>query len=157
MISGWKESYLNNSNHPLACGMPDDTPAVALMTTVATSVGDPAMVPSSSLWSAVAPQGTLVLEESVLEALEALMSLVHEVSGTNGASLGADGIEVDGVGPRPSDDIGGSLGDLVMQGTDLGMPRSTTPSDVIPAPGSSGAVSPRVVGLLLPGLPGFPP
>jgi hypothetical protein len=52
-----------------------------------------------------------------------------------------------------SDDIGGSLHDLVMHGTGLHMPKSATPSDTIPALGSSGAIGSGVAGLPLPGSP----
>jgi hypothetical protein len=49
------------------------------------SAGDPDMVPLSSLQPVVVPHGTLVLGESMKEALQALMLLVREVSGTDGA------------------------------------------------------------------------
>jgi hypothetical protein len=85
------------------------------------------------------------------------MPPVREVLGTDGTSLGAVGVEVDGAGPRPCDDTRGLLRDLVMRGTSLGMPRSTTLGDATPAPRSSSAVGPGVARLLLLGSSSFPP
>jgi hypothetical protein len=53
-------------------------------------------------------------------------------------SLGTVSIEVDGAGPRPGDDAGGPLCDLVVCGTSLGMSGSIASGDVIPT------LSPRV-------------
>jgi hypothetical protein len=55
------------------------------------------------------------------------MPSVREVRGADGMSLGAIGVEVDGVGPCPGEDARGSLHDLVMHGADLGMARSIAP------------------------------
>jgi hypothetical protein len=44
-----------------------------------------------------------------------------------------------------------------MHNTDAGLPGSAVPGDVAPAPGSSGAASPRVSKLYQPGSPSFPP
>jgi hypothetical protein len=56
----------------------------------------PVVVP----WEPPAP------EEPTLEVWEAP---VQEILGVDGASLGVTSIEVDGVGPQPSDDTRGSL------------------------------------------------
>jgi hypothetical protein len=88
------------------------------------------------------------------EALEASMMRVHEVPGADGASLGVVSVEVDGVGPRPGDDAGGPLCDLVVCGAGLGTPESTAPGNAILAPESSGAAYPGAPRLLLPRSPG---
>jgi hypothetical protein len=77
--------------------------------------------------------------------------------GADGMSLGAASAEVDGADPQPSDDTKGSLWDLVMRGASFGVPRSATPGEAAPAPGSLSAVCPGVFRLLLLGSPGFPP
>jgi hypothetical protein len=46
--------------------------------------------------------------------------------------------------------------DLMVRGINSGMPGHTTPSDMVPAPGSSGVVGPGVAGLLLSSYPGSP-
>jgi hypothetical protein len=133
-IFGWQESYLANSNH-LSARKPLDLP---LVVSLAASTGEPVVVPLNCLRPTAASQGSLVLGESVQEALEVLMPPVWEVSGTDGASLGVVGAAVDGEGPQPGDDAGSSLHDLVLCGTGLGMLRITAPGDVTPTPGSSG-------------------
>jgi hypothetical protein len=64
------------------------------------------------------------------------MPQVREAPGAGGASPGAISIEVDGAGPQPGDDTEVSLRGLMMHDTCIGVPRSTAPSDVTPAPGS---------------------
>jgi hypothetical protein len=56
------------------------SPHFPLVAPSAASVGDLAMVPSSSPWPAALPRGTLVLEGSVPEVLESPMPKVQEVS-----------------------------------------------------------------------------
>jgi hypothetical protein len=82
---------------------------------------------------------------------------VRVAPGTDGMLLGAINVEVDGASPRPADDAGGLLQDWVMRGTNISALGRATPGDVTPAPGSSGAVGPRVSRLLLLGFPGFSP
>jgi hypothetical protein len=77
--------------------------------------------------------------------------------GANGAPIGAVSVEADGVDPRPGDDAGSPLRDLVVHGAGLGTPGRTTPGDVIPTPGSSGAVGPGITTLPLPSPPLFIP
>jgi hypothetical protein len=48
---------------------------------------------------------------------------IQEMSGNDGATLGATSVEVDGAGPQPSDDTGGLVRDLVMCGTGISVPR----------------------------------
>jgi hypothetical protein len=95
-----------------------------------------------------------VLEEPTSEAREAP---VQEMPDADDASLGDTSVKVDGAGPQPSDYIRGSLWDLMMRGTYIGVPGSTTPGDVAPAPGSTRVTVPGVSELLLPGSPSFPP
>jgi hypothetical protein len=71
---------------------------------------------------------------------EAQEAPVQEMSGADGASLGATNIEVDGVGRQPSDDTRGSLWDLEIRGVGYCVPRS--PGDATLAPGPSGATGP---------------
>jgi hypothetical protein len=82
---------------------------------------------------------------------------VLEMSGAGGASLGTASIDLDGVGPQPSDDTWGSLWDLVMCGVSFGIPGHAAPGDAAPAPGSLDVVCLGISGLLLPGSPGFLP
>jgi hypothetical protein len=112
------------------------------------------MVPQGLLWSVVAQWETLVLKEPTPEALQALV-LVSEVSGADGASLGATSIEVDGAGPQPSDDTESSLQELVMRGSSFSVPKSAAPDDAAPTPGSPGAMCLGVSRLILLGSPGF--
>jgi hypothetical protein len=82
---------------------------------------------------------------------------VQEILGVDGASLGVTSIEVDGVGPQPSDDTRGSLRDMVMHGAGFGVPMSAALGDAALAPGPLGTMGPGVSGLLLPNSPGLPP
>jgi hypothetical protein len=65
-------------------------------------------------------------------------------------SQAAVSVEVDEVGPRPGDDVGGPLRNLLVCGASLGMSGSIALCDAILAPESSGTVSPGATGLLLP-------
>jgi hypothetical protein len=86
-----------------------------------------------------------------------LKALMQEMPGVDDASLGAVSVEVDGAGPHPGDDTGGSLRDLVMCCTSIGVPESATLGDAALAPGSSSPVGLGVSGLLLLGSLDFPP
>jgi hypothetical protein len=141
-------------DHPAA--RPVTSPHLPLAVAVAASVGDLAMVPSSSPWPAIASRGTLVPKGSTPEALESPMLQVQEVltrpmqDGSNatllhdvlvreeldahGASLGIVSIEVDGADPRSGDSAGALPHDLVVRGAGLGMPKSAAPGDTISAP-----------------------
>jgi hypothetical protein len=77
------------------------------------------------------------------------------IPNTNGASLGAISIEVDGASPQPGDGNGGSLRNLVMCGIGIGVPGSAALGNVTLAPRSSGAMGQGVSALLLLGSPGF--
>jgi hypothetical protein len=63
------------------------------------------------------------------------------MSSVDGALLVAASVEVDGADPQPNNDTGGSLQDLVMRGTGIGVPRRAAPGDAAPAPGSSRATA----------------
>jgi hypothetical protein len=80
---------------------------------------------------------------------------VQEMLGADGVSLSAVSVEVDGASPRPSDDTGGSLYDLVMCGAGLGMLGRAIPGDVILSPGLSSTVGLGVAGPALSGSLGF--
>jgi hypothetical protein len=67
--------------------------------------------------------------------------------------VGVDNIKVDGIEPRPGEVTGGPFLDLALRSSVPIVLRCTTPSDVIPVLGSSGAVDPRVAG---PGSSGSP-
>jgi hypothetical protein len=67
--------------------------------------------------------------------------------------LGAISTKVDGAGPQPSDDAGSPCRDLVVRGIDSSMLGHTTLGNMVPAPGSSGAVGLGVARLLLLGYP----
>jgi hypothetical protein len=82
---------------------------------------------------------------------------VQVMSGADGTLLGAASVEVDGAGPQPSDDTGGSLRDLVMHDTGIDVSGSAALDDAPPAPGSSGAVDMGVSRLLLSSSPSFLP
>jgi hypothetical protein len=97
------------------------------------------------------PWETPVLEDPMLKAL------MQEMPGVDDASLGAVSVEVDGASPHPGDDTGGSLRDLVMCCTSIGVPESATLGDAALAPGSSSPVGLGVSGLLLLGSLDFPP
>jgi hypothetical protein len=71
-------------------------------------------------------------------AWEVLVLQVQEMSGDDGALLGAVSIEVDGAIPQPGNDARGSLWDSVMHGASIGAPRSTALGDVTTTPESSG-------------------
>jgi hypothetical protein len=117
------------------------------------SAGDLVVVPSSWPRSMVVPRETPASEESTPEAWE---KAVQEMSGSDGTSLGAVSVEVDGASPRPGDDTRGSLRDLVMRGVGIAVPGSIAPGDATPSPGSSGTShGPGVSGLLMSGSPNF--
>jgi hypothetical protein len=82
---------------------------------------------------------------------------VQEMPRVDGASLGAASVEVDGDGPQPRDDTGGSLRDLVMRGASFSVPGSAAPCDAVPTLRPSSAIGPGVSRLLLPASPGFLP
>jgi hypothetical protein len=65
--------------------------------------------------------------------------LVQEEPNADGASVGIVNVEVDGACTRLGDDAGCLPQDLLVCVTLLGMPRSATTDDVIPAPDSSSA------------------
>jgi hypothetical protein len=91
-----------------------------------------AMVPPRSPQTLVASRETLAMKEPTPEARE---EPVQEMPGANGASLGAASVEVDGTGPQPSDDTGGSLWHVVMREADIGVPKSAAIGDVAQPPG----------------------
>jgi hypothetical protein len=72
------------------------------------------------------------------------------------ALLGTISVGAGRANPQPCDDTGSPRHELVVWGTDIGMPGHTTPGDTVLAPGSTGAVGPGVAGLLLPGYPVSP-
>jgi hypothetical protein len=132
---------------------PMTSPYLPLVAPSAMSAGDLVVVPSSWPRSMVVPRETPALEESTPEAWE---KAVQEMSGSDGTSLGAVSVEVDGASPRPGDDTRGSLRDLVMPGIGIAVPGSTAPGDTTPSPGSSGTShGPGVSGLLMSGSPNF--
>jgi hypothetical protein len=128
------------------------SPHLPLAAPPAASVGDLALVPSSLLQLVAFPRATLVLEESMLEAWEALVPQVQEMSSTDGALLGAFSVELDGASP---DDTSGLLQDMVMCGANIGVLGSGAPGDATPTLGCSGTVGLGISALLLPGSPGF--
>jgi hypothetical protein len=104
----------------------------------------------------VAQWETLALKEHTPEAQQAPVP-VSEVSGADGASLGAANVEVDGASPQPSDDTESSLQELVMRGSGFSVPRSAAPDDAAPIPGSPGTMCLGVSRLILLGSPNFLP
>jgi hypothetical protein len=74
--------------------------------------------------------------------------------GADGVPLGAVSIEVDDADPRPGNDAGSLLRHLAVCNANLGTLGRTDPGDAIPAPRSSGALGPKITGLLLSGPPG---
>jgi hypothetical protein len=86
-----------------------------------------------------------------------VVALMLEMSSADVLSLIATNVEVDGAGPQPSNDTGGSLRDLVMCGADISLLGSAATGDAAPASGPSSDVGLGVSGLLLPGSLGFPP
>jgi hypothetical protein len=57
--------------------------------------------------------------------------------------LGTNNIKVDGVDPRPDDNAGGLRRNIVVHGAGPGMPGCIALDNMVPAPGSSGAVGSR--------------
>jgi hypothetical protein len=112
------------------------------------------MVPPGLPWSVVALRESPVSKEPMSKEWEAS---IQEMSSVDGALLVAASVEVDGADPQPNNDTGGSLQDLVMRGTGIGVPRRAVPGDAAPAPGSSRATGPRVSRPLILGYLGFPP
>jgi hypothetical protein len=86
--------------------------------------------------------------------LQGVLALVE--TGADDAPLGTVNIEADEADPRPSDDGRSPHCDLVVRGTDSGMPGHTTPNDTVLVPGSSGTMGLGVSGLLLMGYPSSP-
>jgi hypothetical protein len=89
--------------------------------------------------------------------LRSVVALVLGVSGAGGAFQGAIDVEVVGTTPQLGDDVGSVLWDLVMHGTDVGVPERAAPGDAAPAPRSSGAAGLGISGLYLLGSPSFLP
>jgi hypothetical protein len=115
-------------------------------------MGDLDIIPSSSPQPAAVPR-----ETPMSAAWEVLVLQVQEMSGDDGALLGAVRIEVDGAIPRPGNDARGSLWDSVMHGASIGAPRSAALGDVTTTPESSGVTDLVGSRLLLPGSLSFPP
>jgi hypothetical protein len=148
--------YFGDSSHTLVTPI-DRQPAVRPMTPLhlplvsmsAVSISNMALVSLSS------PQMVGVLQETPVPREP--KPEVWEAPSVDDVPSGVSSVEVDGVGPRPGDDVGGSLWGLVMCGDRMGIPRSAAPGDVSLAPGSSDAVGLGVFGLLLSGSPGHAP
>jgi hypothetical protein len=80
-----------------------------------------------------------------------------EVSGAGGALQGTTVVDVTDVEPWLGDSTESLLHDLVVRGAGAGIPGSAAPSDAVPAPRSSSAVSLVVSGMYLPGSPSYLP
>jgi hypothetical protein len=100
---------------------------------------------------------TQVLDGSGTTLLQGVLARVERCA--DDMPLGTVSVEADGVPTRPGDDDNSLHRDLVVWGADSGTPGCTTSGDTVSSLGSSGAMSPGLAGLLLPGYPdsSFPP
>jgi hypothetical protein len=76
--------------------------------------------------------------------------------GADDVPVGTINVGADGADPRSGDNAGSPRRDLVVRGTDSCTLRHTTLGDTVLALGSSGAMGPGVVGLLMLGYPDSP-